>query len=188
MYTKEQLIGITEQITSIITPAQRIDFTKGIFECNGNQYYFAPLEMCYQRLAPFKQKQSKVLKGLSIDELALFIVDLRSDLTTGESVSYKEDIHNAIDKLNSMCTILEGHDINNLASEKIDEWFELCTYFILRKDEDVFTYDKRIAEDKIEDWKKFMFPYDFFLAVLLRSNSYIQHSQNIINVVKEAKL
>lgn len=164
---------------------KRIDFQTGKFQSNGNNYYLAPLELGYKRLVPFSQRQSEVMHGVKIEDAVKFIYGVYTEMKEGEEGNYKESYLKVFEKLSEFCKLLEGYNIERVAELNMEKYYEYCTYFILREDEDINTFDPRIAEQKIEDWKTDMYPKDFFFAVYSRLKLSINESETFIQNISQ---
>lgn len=168
-----------------MTELKRINFETGKFESNGKKYYIAPLEMGYNRLVPFSQRQSEVMHGVKIEDAIKFIYNVYTEMKKGEEGNYKQSFLNAFEELSEFCKNLEGYNPEKIAQQSYEKYYEYCTYFILREDEDINSFDPRIAEQKIEDWKTDIYPKDFFFAVFYRLNLSIEESKTFTQNISQ---
>lgn len=166
---------------------KRIDFEEGTFQSNGNWYYIAPLQMPYNRLVKFAQLQSDITKGARLEDAITFIYKLYMSMKTGEEGNYKESWMELYTALHDFCKPLEGYNPANVPFSNYEKYYDFCTYFILREDEDYSKYDERIAFAKKEDWKKDMYPKDFFFAVFLRLDSLTKESEIFEKAIQPQK-
>jgi len=163
---------------------KRIDFEKGVFESNGNKYYIAPLEMPYNRLVKFSQLQSEITRGVKLEDAAKFIYDVYNEMKKGEDGTHKESFMSAFEKIADFVKSMEGFNPEKLAAQNYDRYMEFCTFFILRNDEDYTVWDARIAEEKVNDWRRDIYPKDFFFAVFWRLKLLTEESLNFTQQIQ----
>jgi hypothetical protein len=163
----------------------RIDFDKGVFMSNGNKYYIAPLEMPYKRLVRFTQMQSEITTGVKLQDAAQFIYEMYLTMKKGEDGNFKEAFLDAFEQIANFTKAMEGFNPEKLAEQNYDRYLEFATLFILREDEDYSQYDPRIAEDKINDWKKDMYVKDFFFAVFYQLNLSTKQSEDFTKTISQ---
>ncbi len=128
------------------------------FEANGNKYYILSAEdgISINRWLVYKKYGLEAATGLSMSSLYSKMTDFESLLRNNESM-YQLSVSFAEMKKSLL----------DLSEERFDKGLYFCTTFIIREGEDVKTWNKAEAEDKIKDWAEEGFSiFDFFTLVV----------------------
>jgi len=102
----------------------------------------------------------------------------------GQDGTHKESFMSAFEKIADFVKSMEGFNPEKLAAQNYDRYMEFCTFFILRNDEDYTVWDARIAEEKVNDWRRDIYPKDFFFAVFWRLKLLTEESLNFTQQIQ----
>lgn len=133
---------------------KRIDFKKGYFDANGVRYHIYD-SVSFGRYKEYVKFQHYFAFGaLPADHIKFidFAIQQLSGPLTGMTIH--KVLENAIN-------VKEAY--SDFIDNEYDRYFEFCTLFVNREDEDLTTWTKSLAASKIDDWNKSLIdPADFF--------------------------
>lgn len=134
---------------------KRIDFKKGYFDANGVRYHIGN-SVSFGRYKEYVKFQLYFAGGFTIEEMKSYI-DFVIQQVSGPVTGMAN--HKVLE-----ASINKQEAIKNFIDSEYDRYFEFCTLFINREDEDITTWSKSLAASKIDDWNKGLLdPADFFL-------------------------
>lgn len=137
-----------------ISALKRIDFSKGYFDANGVRYHIYD-SVSFGRYKEYVKFQHYFAFGaLPADHMKFidFAIQQLSGPLTGMT------IHKVLENAMNVKEAYSG-----FIDSEYDRYFEFCTLFVNREDEDLTTWSKTLAASKIDDWNKSLYdPADFF--------------------------
>lgn len=135
---------------------KRIDLSKDRFIANGKTYYMQPDQLTIERYQEYERLGLEMGFGVSYRDIYQTLSESYKALTTGNSIM--ESHRKAADLLvNQMSAIKEQGE------NRIPLHVMFCTLFCNTPGEDLTTWNKQLANDKIEDWKiEGLSAFDFF--------------------------
>lgn len=137
-----------------ISALKRIDLTKGYFDANGHRYHIYD-SVSFGRYKEYVKFQHYFAFGaLPADHIKFidFAIQQLSGPLTGMTIH--KVLENALNVKEAYSSFLDS---------EYDRYFEFCTLFINREDEDIATWSKTLAASKIDDWNEALYdPADFF--------------------------
>jgi hypothetical protein len=139
---------------------KHIDFKEKEFEANGRKYYVQLDGISIGRFMHYETLVNKVTFGT--DFMGMFETLKRIYVSATDGMNVLKALKDIGDLSYNQMAVIKDHN-----ESKFNQTILLCTLFLNRSDEDLTTWDERLASDKIEDWKaEGIDMNDFFLLAL----------------------
>lgn len=155
---------------------RRIDLTQNSFKANGKEFLIQYDQMSVGRYQPYEKLGVELGFGVSYQDIFGTLLEIQKALTSGNNLL--ESHHKAVSLcMNQMSAIKEQGDDN------IPAQVMFCTLFCNYPGEDLSTWNKDIAMQKINDWKaEGIAAIDFFHLAANMLRGY-QESLNLLMAV-----
>lgn len=145
-----------------ISTLKRIDFNKGYFDANGVRYHIYD-SVSFGRYKEYVKFQHYFAYGTTPQQV--YESD-KQNLAHLSGPALFLGVHKVMESLLNRIESFE-----NFVDSEYDRYFEFCTLFVNREDEDLTTWTKSLAASKIDDWNKGLLdPADFFFLAGNMSN------------------
>lgn len=149
-------------IISSLKKTNRIDFENNCFTSCGIEYAIYATSMSHPRLREFLRLMPTVSIGMSYMDLIGFISNIFTKLTSGGD-DFKATYFEVTNLIFNWKKSFQNHNSEKFLDENLDNILRFCALVCVAKGENCLVLSESVIQNKIDNWKKDMNMFDFFL-------------------------
>lgn len=155
---------------------KRIDFDKAVIPANGKEYFMSK-DLSVARYKELEQMEMEFYYGFDMPGMFTKLKEIYNDLNKTKMADASVKLYR----------VMEG--VADRVDKRQPTALNICSLFLVTKDEDRTTWTQELANEKIEDWQKEGYIMDdFFSLAGTVVPGFIRDYQNILaNTFLEAE-